>query len=310
LQEQLKNLMSTNARLGDEAAQLARALTGQAKTRGDWGEQILEQLLQHAGLRRGHEYRTQVTGTTAEGDRLQPDIVVDLPDKKHVIIDSKLSLIPWIAVSEAPHDEARHSALKALHVAVREHLKQLSLKNYEHLFDLVSVDFVLMFIPIEGAFAEVVGTDPTIYQEALDKNVVIVSPTTLLATLRTIAAIWRYDRQEQHAFKIAEAAGKMYDQFVLYTEVLNKVGERLDQAQDAFEQARSRLSDGRGNLIRRAQIVKELGAKAAKRFDQSVTALAGDDFVALLGENDALPDADTDADSNANNAGMNDAHPV
>ena len=250
---------------------------------------MLEQLLQHAGLRREQEYRVQVTGTNDDGARLQPDVVVDLPDDKHLIIDSKLSLVAWMACSEADDDESRQTAKKALSLAVREHVKQLSAKKYEQLFDLVSVDFVLMFIPIEGAFAEVVSSDLTLYQDALDKNIVLVSPTTLLATMRTIAAIWRYDRQERHAFKIAEAAGKMYDQFVMYTESLNKVGERLDQAQDAFQQARNRLTDGRGNLVRRAQIVRELGAKAAKRLDQSVTELAGDDFVALLGDDTSSP---------------------
>ena len=282
LQEQLKNLMAANSRLGEEAAQLARALTSQAKTRGDWGEQMLEQLLQHAGLRRDLEYRVQVTGTSEDGSRLQPDVVIDLPDEKHLVIDSKLSLVSWMELVEAEEESARTGARKALALAVREHVKQLSAKKYESLFQLASVDFVLMFIPIEGAFAEVITYDRALYQEAMDSNIVLVSPTTLLATMRTIAAIWRYDRQERHAFQIAAAAGKMYDQLVAYTDSLDKVGDRIRQAQEAFDQAQTRLVSGRGNVIRRAEIVKELGAKAAKKIGKELSELAQDD--ALLND--------------------------
>ena len=268
LKEELKRLAEQGERMTREADGLAKALKGEAKTRGDWGEVILERVLEQSGLRRDQEYRVQATHHDEDNRRFQPDVIIDLPDGKHLIIDSKLSLISWMKVSEAEEPEAQDQALSELITSTRTHVRGLSTKSYEQLEGINSVDFVLCFIPLESAFATVVNADPELYRDAMERNVILVSPTTLLATMRTVALTWRSERQERNALKIAAEAGKMYDQLVAYSESLAAVGQRLDQAQVSYEQARKRLSDGRGNLIRRAENVRQLGAKASKKLGQ------------------------------------------
>ena len=289
LKEELKRLAEQGERMTQEADGLAKALKGEAKTRGDWGEVILERVLEQSGLRRDQEYRVQVTHHDEDNRRFQPDVIIDLPDGKHLIIDSKLSLVSWLKVSEASDGEEQAQALDELIASTRTHVRGLSTKAYEKLEGINSVDFVLCFIPLESAFATVVNADPDLYRDAMERNVILVSPTTLLATMRTVALTWRSERQERNALKIAVEAGKMYDQLVAYSESLNAVGQRLDQAQVSYEQARKRLSDGRGNLLRRAENVRLLGAKASKRLKQDLLDEAED---ALL-ESEQNDDADT-----------------
>lgn len=274
LKQQLKQLAELNVQMSEDAKSLSQALKGQSKTRGDWGEIILERLLQAAGLREGHEYRTQASYAGEDGSRLQPDVVIDLPDDKHLVVDAKLNLISWLQVTDASEVAEIEVARKGLANGIRTHMRQLGSKNYQQLYGLETVDFVLMFIPIEAAFSEALTHDHTLYQDALNQNIVLVSPTTLLATMRTIAAIWRYDRQEQNAFKIADLAGKMYDQLTRYVESFEKVGERLRQAQSSYDEAHRRLVSGRGDLIGRAEKVRIMGAKAAKRLGKDLRELA------------------------------------
>ncbi|MFW5845162.1 MAG: DNA recombination protein RmuC [Planctomycetota bacterium] len=277
LLEHIKLLNATGQRMSSEADALAKALSGQAKTRGDWGEMVLERLLQHAGLSAGREYRVQAVHQADDGARLQPDIVIDLPDDKHLVIDAKLNLIAWMRLCEAQEADAREAARHELLAGVRSHIRQLGGKRYQKLYGLATVDFVLMFIPIEGAFHEICSRDEALYREALDADIVLVSPTTLLATMRTIAAIWRYDRQERNAQAIAEQAGRMYDQLCRYLASFDAVGERLRQAQDSWELARRRLHSGRGNLVRRAEQLREMGAHTGKRLERSLCEAAAED---------------------------------
>lgn len=297
LKQELKQLAELNLQMSEDAKSLSQALKGQAKTRGDWGEIILERLLQAAGLREGHEYRTQASYRDEDGSRLQPDVVVDLPDDKHIVIDAKLNLIAWLQVSDATEPVEIEVARKGLSTAIRTHMRQLGGKNYQQLYGIDTVDFVLMFIPIEAAFSEALTHDHTLYQDALNQNIVLVSPTTLLATMRTIAAIWRYDRQEQNAFKIADLAGKMYDQLTRYVESFEKVGERLRQAQGSYDEAHRRLVSGRGDLIGRAEKVRAMGAKAAKRLGKDLRELAlGADAVEDQEEAEAEAEATREGD--------------
>ena len=271
LQQHIKLLAEQHAHMSQETQALTQALTGQAKTRGDWGEMILERILEQAGLRKNQEYRVQTSHTAENGQRLQPDVIIDLPEDKHLIIDSKVNLIAWMALNEAESEQDILNARQRLNQALREHIRDLSGKNYQNLYQLQSLDFVLLFIPIEGAFSEIISHDMQLYNDALTANIVLVSPTTLLATMRTIAAIWRYDRQERNAFAIAELAGKMYDQLVHYSDSLFEVGKRIDQAQSAYDIAVKRLSEGRGNLIGRAEKVFKMGAQASKRLRKTIT---------------------------------------
>lgn len=276
LAAEIKRLAEQSERMGREAESLAKALKGQSKVRGDWGEVVLERLLEQAGLRKGIEFRTQASYTDDEGHRFQPDVIVELPDDKCLIVDAKVNLVAWMALTEAEDEDDRAAALAELGAAVRAHVKELGSKEYQMLEDERTVDFVLLFIPVEATFVTVMGNDHALYRDALDKNVVIVSPTSLLATMRTIAMTWRYDRQEKNALQIAIEAGRMYDQLVNYTKSLEEVGHRLDQAQSAYDQAHKRLVEGRGNLVRRAEKVREMGAKAAKKLGKELTDLAED----------------------------------
>ena len=264
LARELERLQQLNQRLGDEATNLTRALQGQ-KTQGNWGELILERVLEHAGLQKGREYHTQVSLKSAAGERFQPDVVIQLPGDKQIVVDAKVSLNAYQAFNSAEDEGSRTQALKQHVLSLRNHLKGLSLKDYQHLEGLQSPDFVLLFVPIEAAFAAALQADPELFQEAWGKHIVIVSPTTLLATLRVIDSLWRQERQNQNAREIAERAGALYDKFVAFIQDLDEIGSRLQQLDRAYLGARSKLSDGRGNLIGRAEQLKSLGARASKR---------------------------------------------
>ena len=263
LAKELERLQQLNQRLGDEATNLTRALKGQ-KTQGNWGELVLEKVLEHAGLEKGREYQTQVSLKGGEGERFQPDVLIQLPGDKQVIVDAKVSLTAYQQYIAADDEQIRQQALKQHLQSLRSHLKGLSGKDYKRLEGLHSLDFVLLFVPIEAAFSAALQADPELFQDAFEQHIVIVSPTTLLATLRVIDSLWRQERQGQNALEIAERAGQLYDKFVAFIQDLDEVGNRLKQLDKAYDAARNKLCDGRGNLINRVENLKLLGARASK----------------------------------------------
>ncbi|AYC32203.1 DNA recombination protein RmuC [Pseudomonas cavernae] len=263
LAKELERLQQLNQRLGDEATNLTRALKGQ-KTQGNWGELVLERVLEHAGLEKGREYQTQVSLKGGDGERFQPDVLIQLPGDKQVVVDAKVSLTAYQQLIAAEDEQVRQLALKQHVLSLRSHLKGLSVKDYQRLEGLHSLDFVLLFVPIEAAFAAALQADPGLFQEAYDQHIVIVSPTTLLATLRVIDSLWRQERQSQNAREIAERAGALYDKFVAFIQDLDEVGSRLQQLDKAYAAARNKLSDGRGNIVGRVENLKLLGARASK----------------------------------------------
>ena len=263
LAKELERLQQLNLRLSDEATNLTRALKGQ-KTQGNWGELILERVLEHAGLEKGREYQTQVTLKGPDGERFQPDVIIYLPGDKQVVVDSKVSLTAYQQYVAADDNAIGQIALKQHVLSLRTHVKGLSGKDYKRLDGLHSLDFVLLFVPIEAAFSAALQAEPTLFQEAFDRNIVIVSPTTLLATLRVIDSLWKQERQSQNAREIAERAGWLYDKFVLFIQDLDEVGNRLQQLDKAYSSARNKLTEGRGNLVSRSEQLKLLGARASK----------------------------------------------
>lgn len=281
LGKELERLQQLNQRLGDEAMTLSRALKGQ-KTQGNWGELVLERVLEHAGLEKGREYQTQVSLKSAEGERFQPDVLIQLPGDKQVVVDAKVSLTAYQQYVAGEDEASRQLALKQHVLSLRNHLKGLSLKDYQRLEGLHSLDFVLLFVPIEAAFAAALQADPGLFQEAYEQHIVIVSPTTLLATLRVIDSLWRQERQSQNAREIAERAGALYDKFVAFIQDLDEMGGRLQQLDKAYAAARNKLCDGRGNIVSRVENLKLLGARASKSLPVDLLERAAG--VALLDE--------------------------
>ncbi|ERO64555.1 DNA recombination protein RmuC [Pseudomonas piscis] len=263
LAKELERLQQLNLRLSDEATNLTRALKGQ-KTQGNWGELILERVLEHAGLEKGREYQTQVSLKGPDGERFQPDVLIMLPGDKQVVVDSKVSLTAYQQYVGCDDPQVAQAALKQHVLSLRNHVKGLAGKDYKRLEGLHSLDFVLLFVPVEGAFSAALQAEPNLFQEAFDRHIVIVSPTTLLATLRVIDSLWKQERQSQNAREIAERAGWLYDKFVLFIQDLDEVGNRLQQLDKAYAAARNKLTEGRGNLISRSEQLKLLGARASK----------------------------------------------
>ena len=262
--EQLSQLRSLNQQMHEDARNLTDALKGQVKTQGNWGEMILERVLESSGLTRGREYETQVTLKDDSGQRRLPDAIVHLPENKDVVIDAKVSLVAYERLSSASTSEEREQALRDHLMSLRSHIKGLDIKDYSGLEGIRSLDFVLLFIPIEGAFMVAMEQDSSLYTDAFARNIVLVSPTTLLVTLRTIQNIWRYEYQNRNALDIADRAGKICDQVSLVTESLDDVGDKLAKATSSWEQTRKRLTTGNGNLLRQAHQLKDLGAKARR----------------------------------------------
>ncbi|AVD84400.1 DNA recombination protein RmuC [Pseudomonas sp. SWI6] len=263
LGKELERLQQLNLRLSDEATNLTQALKGQ-KTQGNWGELILERVLEHAGLEKGREYQTQVSLRSADGERFQPDVLIMLPGDKQVVVDAKVSLTAYQQFVSDTDSERAQAALKQHVQSLRSHVKGLSSKDYNRLEGLHSLDFVLLFVPIEAAFSAALQAEPNLFQEAFDRQIVIVSPTTLLATLRVIDSLWKQERQGQNAREIAERAGWLYDKFVLFIQDLDELGNRLQQVDKAYASARNKLCEGRGNLVSRSEQLKLLGARASK----------------------------------------------
>lgn len=270
LREQIKSLAILNERMTTETANLTKALKGDNKTQGNWGELILEQIMERSGLRKGEEYFVQESHTDANGKRLQPDMLIKTPDHKVYVIDAKVSLTAYEQYVNAEDENTGNAALKAHILSLRQHVDILAKKNYHSIYDMDSPELVLMFMPIETAFAVAVNTEAQLYQYAFDRHVVIVTPSTLLATLKTIDSLWRNDRQQKNAIAIAAEAGKMYDKFQAFTDDMAALEQRIQQLNNSYDSAMNKLSTGKGNLIRRAEKIRELGAKAQKKIDQKI----------------------------------------
>ena len=276
LKEQLLGLKDLNQKMTKEATNLTRALKGDSKTQGNWGELVLERVLEKSGLEKDREYFVQQSFTLENGSRVMPDVVLHLPDGKKMIIDSKVSLTDYERLVNADDDD-RAPFLKAHVNSIKKHVDQLSEKNYQDLYDIASPDFVLMFIPIEPAFAVVVNEDNSIYNRAFEKNIVIVTPATLLATLRTIDSMWNNEKQQQNAIEIAKQAGALYDKFEGLVNDLTGVGKKIDAAKSDYSSAMNKLVSGSGNLISRVEKIKKLGAKANKSLPASIVKRALED---------------------------------
>jgi len=264
LKSEIERLANLNLRMSDETRSLTQALKGDSKVQGNWGELVLESILESSGLRKGEEYLVQDSHTQTDGSRLQPDVVVKLPEGRSLVVDSKVSITAYARYAQTS-DPAEAELELAAHIqSLRQHIQGLSGKNYSSLYGVGSVDFVLMFMPIEPAFLLALKTAPNLYQEALAKNIVLVCPSTLMATLRTVAHLWRQDHQNRNALEIAKQCGTLYDKFVGFVDDLEKLGQRLDQAQTSYHDAFNKLKTGKGNLIRTAEKVRELGVKPSK----------------------------------------------
>ena len=265
----IAELQKQTLQIGQDAINLTQALKGDNKAQGNWGEVILERLLEESGLQKGREYDVQVALKDEHGHRRNPDVILRLPEGKDIVIDSKVSLIHYERSVSAVDDSERESALKQHVGSVRTHIQQLSGKSYEKLEGIRSLDFVFLFVPVEAAFMAALQHDPTLFQEAYAKHIVLVSPTTLLASLRTVENIWRYEKQNRNAEEIAKQAGGLHDQFVLLFESFEEIGRQLDKASASYETTRKRWVSGRGNLMRRVDGLRELGAKTKKRIELS-----------------------------------------
>ncbi|TQV73562.1 DNA recombination protein RmuC [Exilibacterium tricleocarpae] len=291
---QITELQKQTRQIGEDAVNLANALKGDNKAQGNWGEVVLERLLEESGLQKGREYETQVRLTSAEGRRRNPDVIVRLPENKDLIIDAKVSLLDYDRYCSSDSDEDRRQALKQHIASLRTHINHLSVKDYEKLEQVRTLDFVFIFIPVEAAFMLALQHEPNLFREAYDKHIILVSPTTLLATLRTVEGIWRYEKQNKNAEKIARQAGSLYDQFVLLVGALEEVGKNIDKTQQAYSTVQKRLVSGRGNLVKRVEDIKLLGAKTKKALDAELLADAGQ-APALDREAADTDSADTDS---------------
>ncbi|WP_138434270.1 DNA recombination protein RmuC [Winogradskyella algicola] len=277
LKEQLLGLKDLNQQMAKEATNLTKALKGDSKTQGNWGELVLERVLEKSGLEKDREYFVQQNFQREDGTRVMPDVVLHLPDNKKMIIDSKVSLTDYERLVNA-EDEERALYLKAHVNSIKKHVDQLSAKNYQDLYDIESPDFVLMFIPIEPAFAVAINEDNTLYNKAFEQNIVIVTPSTLLATLRTIDTMWNNEKQQQNAIEIAKQAGALYDKFEGLVSDLTGVGKKIDAAKSDYSAAMNKLVEGKGNLISRVEKIKKMGAKAKKALPESIIKRASEDL--------------------------------
>lgn len=270
LVHELKNLQRLNEQMAQEALNLTQALKGDNKQQGNWGEVVLARVLAESGLREGHEYQTQVSLQNEAGKRYQPDVIVYLPNDKQVVIDSKMALIAYERYFHADNDHDREVALRDHLLALRSHIKGLGQKDYQQLKGIQSLDYVLMFVPVEPAFQVAIQADPSLIRDAMEQNIIIVSPTTLLVALRTIDNLWRNDRQNQNAQIIADRASKLYDKLRLFVEDMDTLGSSLDKANQSYQGAMNKLVTGRGNAIRQAESFKQLGVEIKRSIRSDV----------------------------------------
>ncbi|EDY82655.1 RmuC domain protein [Verrucomicrobiia bacterium DG1235] len=275
---QLKTLGELNQKMSTEAHNLTTALKGQTKTQGNWGELVLGTVLEKSGLMEGREYLTQASFVSEDGKRQQPDVLIVLPEGKHLVVDAKVSLVAYERCVNEESETKREAALKDHIQSVKNHVAELSKKRYDALYEIQSPDFVLMFVPVEPAFIMAIQADDTLFDFAFRQNVVLVTPSTLLATLRTVANIWRQEKQTRNALDIAQRSGALYDKFVGFFEDMKKIGEQIGRSQVAYDSAMNKLSIGRGNLVNQVQSLKELGAKAKKALPAETVEGAGEEL--------------------------------
>ncbi|OGT70569.1 MAG: hypothetical protein A3H44_15540 [Gammaproteobacteria bacterium RIFCSPLOWO2_02_FULL_57_10] len=297
LAREIRSLQELNVRISEDAINLTNALKGESKTQGTWGEVILESILEKSGLVKGREYETQLSLKAEDGSRSQPDVVVHMPENKHIIIDAKVSLKAYEAYCSEDDAERRSELLRQHVQSVRAHVKSLSSKEYQNLMELNSLDFVLLFMPVEAAFSVAVQEDGALFTAAFEKNIILVGPSTLLATLRTIQNIWRYEHQSQNAIEIANSAGALYDKFVAFVLDLEEIGNRIEATQKSFDKAHNKLISGKGNLVTRIEKLKLLGARASKKHAEKVLARADLDEVEQLEDLDGREQDDREQGS-------------
>lgn len=274
LAHEIRNLQRLNAQMAQEAVNLTNALKGDNKTQGNWGEVVLSRVLEASGLRAGHEYETQVSMQLEQKGRMQPDVIVRLPQGKDVVIDAKMALVAYERYFNSNDEVEQEAAVTAHIAAVRNHLRLLSRKDYQQLPGLRSLDYVLMFIPVEPAFLLAIDRQPELISEALNQNIMLVSPTTLLVALRTINNLWRYEHQSRNAQQIADRAARLYDKMRLFVDDMSALGQNLDKAQDSYHQAMKKLSEGRGNLIARTEEFRQLGVEVKRPINPQLAAQA------------------------------------
>ena len=289
LRDEIEKLRGLNERMDKDAIDLTNALKGQSKTLGNWGEFILEEILQKAGLVKDREYSVRETLIAEDGRRSQPDVLVMLPENRHLVIDSKINLSSYLRHCSSENEAECELELRKHIAGIRVHIRELDLRSYQDHYKLNSLDFVLMFVPLEPAFIVAVRRDPTLFDDAFAKRIVIVCPSTLLATMRTVRNIWRQEDQKRNVLEIATQSGALYDKFVGFVEDLKDIGVKLRQTQDSYDEAHKKLTSGKGNLISRAERVLQLGAKASKRLPLNLVATAsGDEEIETLEPIDKL----------------------
>ena len=285
LRQQILGLREMNEQMSKETINLTKALKGDSKMQGNWGELVLERVLEKSGLEKDREYFVQQSHTTEDGSRVFPDVIINLPDGKKMIIDSKVTLTAYERYINEEEDNLKNQYLKEHVVSINRHVDQLGNKNYQDLYHMESPDFVLLFIPIESAFAIALNEDTTLYNKAFEKNIVIVTPSTLLATLRTIDSMWTNQKQQENAIEIARQAGALYDKFEGFVGDLIKIGKKMDEAKIEYGNAMNKLVDGKGNLITSVEKLKKMGAKAKKALPESVLKRAENEENLLTEEN-------------------------
>ncbi|EKK7704138.1 DNA recombination protein RmuC [Cronobacter sakazakii] len=287
LAHEIRNLQQLNAQMAQEAINLTRALKGDNKAQGNWGEVVLARVLEASGLREGHEYETQVNIQLADRSRMQPDVIVRLPQGKDVVIDAKMTLVAYERYFNAEDDYSRELALNEHIASLRNHIRLLGRKDYQQLPGLRTLDYVLMFIPVEPAFLLAIDKQPELITEALKNNIMLVSPTTLLVALRTISNLWRYEHQSRNAQQIADRASRLYDKMRLFVDDMSAIGQNLDKASDSYRQAMKKLASGRGNLLAQAEAFRGMGVEVKREINPDLAEQAVQDDEAF-----ALPDAE------------------
>ena len=292
LKTQIEGLSNLNERLSQEASSLVQALKGSSKTQGDWGEMLLEQILESAGLRKGQQFQVQQTHSgehDGETRKFRPDVILNLPEGKHLVVDSKVSLRDYSDYSAASDDAERDTALKQHLNAVQNHIKELSGRNYQSLHDLQSVDFVIMFVPIEPAYIVALAHDSNLWQKAWEQNVLLVGPSTLLFVVRTVAELWRQEQQNRNAQSIADRGAELYDKLSAFVKDLEDTGRNIDRAKASYDEAYKKLATGRGNAIRQAEMLRDLGVKSTKQLPSQLVEMAHHEplELAAVGEDDS-----------------------